>query len=525
MREIIIVGLGPGDRRLLTVEALEVLQEAGTLYLRTRHHPVVESLPATATIHTFDPIYDAGANFDQVYATIARHLLSLAGAILPPLSDDDALAQKGFDLERVAPAPTDPATPIVYAVPGHPNVGETSVRVLRRMADELGVTTRLVDGLSFIEPLCAALGLDPLNDSLSIIDATEMAAQPERFLPHERGLELPITRPLIISQLYNQRLAGAVKLALMDYYPDEYTVTLVRAAGVRGQEQTTTLALYELDHPTQLIDHLTALYVPPIAIQDAAGVFAGVQWIVARLRAPGGCPWDREQTHESLKRYLVEETYEVLHAIDTAPETLHEELGDVLLQVLLHAQLAAEADDFSIADVMATLQRKLIRRHPHVFGEVKVSGAGEVVRNWEQIKKAEKQAETNEFVPVLAGVPIAMPALQQAQAIQRKAGQMGFDWQNADQAFAKIGEELDEMRVAPDDQNFFEEVGDVLSTIADYARWRGVDAEDALRYANQKFRRRFGIVEKLAHERGIELTKTDVPGLVALWNEAKAIGG
>jgi tetrapyrrole methylase family protein/MazG family protein len=241
--------------------------------------------------------------------------------------------------------------------------------------------------------------------------------------------------------------------------------------------------------------------------------------IVAKLRAPDGCPWDREQTHESLKPYVIEEAYEVLAVLDEgAMEQLPEELGDVLFQVLLHAQLAEEAGEFSMTDVMAGLSAKLVRRHPHVFGDVQIETADQVVTQWYEIKRRERE----ENASALANVPRAMPALSYAQTLLRRAASAGFAWPQREDVLEKLNEELVELAQAQSKQEQAEELGDLLLNLANYARYLDIDAEEALRGAGHKVRRRFGDVESRARDRGIEMKTQSREALMALWDEAKA---
>ncbi len=487
-RKIIVVGLGPGDPGQLTLAAFKTIEAARVLYLRTAKHPTVPHLPPGPRHEAFDDVYDRAATFGEVYDTIVGQLLDLAGR-------------------------QDEAGPVVYAVPGHPLVGEASVLRLLARASAAGVPVEIVDGLSFLEPCLSALQLDPLAQGLVILDATELAERVEPARPREHGLELPVTRPLLIGQVYNQRLAGAVKLALMENYPDEHPVTLLRGAGVPGEAMRLDIPLFELDRHPEWTDHLTCAYLPPLPILAATGTWPNAHYLVALLRAEGGCEWDRRQTHASLKRHLLEEAYEVLHALDEDPDHLAEEMGDLLLQILLHAQIAAEAGEWGIGDVLGELSAKLIRRHPHIFG-------GATSRpDWEEIKRAERDPS----VSVLAGVPAAMPALQQAQALQRKAGAIGFEWPNFEAVLEKLVEEIEEVRRASNRAEQIDELGDVLAVLANAARWLDIDAEEALRLANSKFRRRFEQWEILVRGRQLEPKTMSPADLQALWQEAKSL--
>ena len=244
--------------------------------------------------------------------------------------------------------------------------------------------------------------------------------------------------------------------------------------------------------------------------------------IMHRLRAPGGCPWDAEQTHESLKRYLLEESYEVIEAIDArSPAMLKEELGDLLLQPVFHAAIAEEKGEFTMDDVLATINEKLVRRHPHVFGDQIVKSATEQVENWERIKKAEKGEERKS---ALSGVPPHMPALMQAQKITEKAARVGFDWEHVDQVFAKVIEELHELEETMVDGNedrMESELGDLLFAIVNLGRFLSLDPEEALRKTISRFSRRFAHVEDTLHARGIQMKEASLEEMDKLWEEAK----
>jgi tetrapyrrole methylase family protein/MazG family protein len=304
-------------------------------------------------------------------------------------------------------------------------------------------------------------------------------------------------------------------------------VSLVRMAGT-DKERVITCPLFELDRQPG-IDHLTTLYLPPLAHASGLPAF---QETVAYLRAPDGCPWDREQTHQSLRPYLLEESHEVLAALDAeSPEALAEELGDLLLQIALHAQIATEAGEFQMADIIARIDAKIRRRHPHVFGNVVVNGVEEVLTNWEAIKQAERaahadggaQGEKASAGSTLDGVPPSMPALARAQTISQKAIRVGFEWRNLEGVLEKLAEEAGEVAAARTPQEREAEVGDLLFIMVNLARWLDVDAESALRTTNERFIRRFRTMERLARERGQKLADLDIDALDELWEEAKDV--
>jgi tetrapyrrole methylase family protein/MazG family protein len=262
-------------------------------------------------------------------------------------------------------------------------------------------------------------------------------------------------------------------------------------------------------------------HVSPIP-EERIGEFQSLIDIVARLRAPGGCPWDAEQTHESLKRNLLEECYEALEAIDDGePAELAEELGDILVQVAFHADIAQAAGDFGIADVLTAINRKLIRRHPHVFADGSASDARQVERNWEQLKADERRQAGNAEPSAMDSVPAALPALSAAQLIQDRAARFGFDWDDVSGVLDKLVEEMGEFRDAATDEERLDEFGDVLFALVNVARWSGIQAEDALRQANAKFSRRYRTMERLASVRGQDFAGLSLDQKEALWQEAK----
>ena len=321
------------------------------------------------------------------------------------------------------------------------------------------------------------------------------------------------------AQLYSRVLATDVKLTLMNQYPDDHEVALVRAAGT-PEEQVVRLPLYELDRYD--VEHLTTLYVPSL---PGVASFEGLQETMAQLRAPDGCPWDREQTHESLRGTLLEEAYEVAAAIDAVAagagdvRALQEELGDLLLQVLIHTQIATEEGEFKMPAVVSGIDGKLKHRHPHVWGGREVSGTDEVLQRWEELKREEKGGKRSVF----DGVPSVLPALQQADTYSRRAARVGFDWSDPEGVADKVREEIAEVEAAATPEAREAEVGDLLFATVNWARWLEVDPEVALRQANARFARRFRAMERMACERDLDMTAMDIDALELLWQEAKSV--
>jgi len=466
-QQLTVVGLGPGNPGLLSRKAWSLLETAGTVYLRTASHPAVAALPPDRELISFDDYYEQYPDFGDVYRAIVDRL-----SALPPGS--------------------------VYAVPGDPSVGEATVQGLRHSR----IPLHLVQGISFIEPCLAALGLDAL-DGLVVADALSLAA----------GHHPPFPPDLValVSQLHSPFLAGEVKLSLMNQYPEDYPVALIHRASL-ADEQVERLPLHEIDRSDSIGD-LTTLYVPAMPRESS---FEALQNTVARLRAPDGCPWDREQTHQSLRKHLLEEAYEVLTALDEQDlPALQEELGDLLLQIALQVQIATEDSGFQMADVIGGIQAKLIRRHPHVFGGLQVSGVEEVLRNWEHFKEQETGSGP------LAGVPSSLPALAQAAELQSRASRLGFDWPSPDGVLEKIHEELGEIDGAAEPEAKAAEFGDLLFAVVNYARWLDADPESELRRANQRFRTRFDRMTALSREQGSTFEDLPLEEMDRLWEAAK----
>ncbi len=478
-RGIVVVGLGPAGAELITREAWEWLSAQTEIWVRNKLHPAVAGLPETLLINTFN---------------LEEDDTNQAGEAL------DVLLQKLLELGEQG---------VTYAVPGSPMVADLSVTLLLAEAKKHGIPIRVIEGLSFVSMLSRALG-QPITQDWVLVDSLS--------LMNLEVPDYPPTKPAIITNLTSREQASELKLTLMANYPDEYPVTLVHAAGSNA-EIIEPVELWQIDR-TVHIGGLTSLYVPPL---EAGRSFEDFQQVIARLRAPDGCPWDREQTHLTLRAHLIEEAYEVLQALDEEdPEHLKEELGDLLLQIVLHAQIASEDQEFNMTDVLLGVSQKLIRRHPHVFGELDLKDADAVIVNWEKIKAGERKQRGEELVKgMLDGIPMALPALTQADQIQRRAKRVGFDWQTVEPVIAKIHEELAELEAAETDEEKQAEAGDLLFAAVNLIRWMGIDPEFALRECNARFKRRFGYIEQHAIAQGRTLQELSFEEMDALWNEAK----
>lgn len=407
-------------------------------------------------------------------------------------------------------------------------MGERSVELLVEVAQGSGVDVRVLPAVSFFETVCSSAGMDPFS-GLQIVDALSIDAT-----------ALNASTTLVVPQVYDRMVAGAVKSRLGEVYPDEHEVVMVRAVRT-ADEHVERMHLYGIDR-VAVIDHLTTLIVPAlptrvdVARYERAGIaFAELVSVMSSLRSETGCPWDREQTHESLKKYMIEETYEALDTIDQGDmDKLCEELGDVMLQTVFHAQIAKERGDFDAADVARSIVDKLIRRHPHVFGDVEVDGSQAVLRNWERIKATER-GEKGRFFRVFDSIPVALPALMRAEIVQSKASKVGFDWKDFRPALAKVGEELSELHEAlngleaesashADGSSMSavrEELGDLLFAAVNVARLLSVDPEEALKRTVDKFVRRFKYIEEKAASMDVSLNEMTLSEMDKIWEESK----
>ncbi|HIE13408.1 MAG TPA: nucleoside triphosphate pyrophosphohydrolase [Desulfotomaculum sp.] len=476
--DITICGLGPGAWEAVPAGVIDTLRRAEVIFLRTERHPAVSKLKAEKiSFQSFDRYYEEEDSFEAVYRRIAATILENARK-----------------------------RPLVYAVPGHPMVAEEPSRLIIEGAAREGLAVELIPAMSFLDAVYAALGLDP-GRGMVILDGLNL--DPKRIFP---------ALPAIVMQVYNRLAASEAKLFLMDHYPDLHPVTVIRAAGVSGEERRAEIPLYELDR-IAWIDHLTSVYLPPVDERPKpVHSVAPIVRIMSRLRGEGGCPWDREQTHQSLKKYLLEETYEVLEAIESAnPHNLCEELGDLLLQIVFHCQIAAEAGEFDFDEVVKAITKKMVFRHPHIFGDVQLRSSRDVAVSWERLKKAEKPGDL-----ALDGIPKALPALTKAARVQEKAAHVGFDWDDWRGAMTKVEEETAELaRAIGEARGVAGEVGDLLFAMVNLARLLGVEAEEVLNRSTEKFIRRMRFIEKRAQEKGVELKDLDLAKMDAWWEEAK----
>ena len=476
-----IMGLGPGAYEALTIGALKELKNNKNIYFRTEKHPTVDFLKDEGIkFESYDHAYEKYDSFDDVYKYIAEDLIT-------KIKDDEDL---------------------IYAVPGHPLVAEKSVVNLIELCKENNIQYEVLPAVSFVDAMMEALQVDPI-EGVKIIDAFDMKNQ---ILDKRVGT--------IITQVYNNFIASEVKLRLLEGYEDDTEIIFVRAAGVEGLESIRKIPLYELDWQED-IDYLTSIYIP----KDLGNKkdFQDLLDIIETLRNPGGCPWDREQTHESLKSALLEECYEVIDAIENEDEdALIEELGDVLLQVVFHASIGKEDGYFDIMDVIGGISNKMINRHPHVFGNEEANTSEQVLVNWDEIKKEEKGIKT--LTEEMQNIAKSLPATTRAYKVQKKAKKVGFDWDDVNCAMDKVKEELNEIKEVYncEDKSIIEgEVGDLLFACINVARFLEVDGELALDKTIKKFIKRFSYIENEAIKNNQNLKDMTLEEMDKLWEEAK----
>jgi tetrapyrrole methylase family protein / MazG family protein len=503
-----IIGLGPGASDILPARAFQALTNAtpdAPLLLRTARHPILESGPLSeslaqlpsGTVRPLDHFYETSASFEETYSNIVAEVL----------------------------AQIHTHQNVLYAVPGHPLVGESTVALLIPEAKKRGIAIKIIGAPSFVDATLEALQEAIVSD-LHVLDALLLSPADPAPPP-----ALRTGQPLLLYQVHSQLVASQTKLSLMNAgYPDEFLVTLVRAAGMPREEHIEIIPLYLLDRQEHAHDHLTSLWVPAIAPSDRVGAdIDDLVRIMARLRDPeGGCPWDLKQTHLTLRKYLLEEAYEVAEAIDQAdPDALCDELGDLLLQVVFHAQLATETGDFTVRDVCEAIVSKMIRRHPHIFGDTVAETSEEVLTKWNAIKQLEKQSKgIVETTSVLSGVSSSLPALSQALEISKRAVKVGFEWPETVLVLDKIEEEWKELRAEIENktitkERIADELGDVFFTLVNLARKFDIDPEESLRKQIARFSRRFYHIENQAKSQSRALESLTLTEWETYWQQAK----
>ncbi len=496
MCKIIVVGLGPGRHKYISSKTWKHLNSGRPLFFRTLKPPAARNFASCKNVRSFDYLIDQSIDSEQVCRTIARRLIRSAMLY----------------------------GPICYAVSGDPLIGEATVDMLRETAPRSGVELKILPGPPFIEPLLKNLEIN-LQEGITACDALVLDRVKEPGRNH-----------FMITQVYNSELAGRVKKVLKELYLPEHSVTVIKSSGME-KKRFLKLPLKDLDR-FSIHGPNTTIYMSPFEDYSIGSLME----VMARLRAEDGCPWDREQTNHSLRQYLIEESYEVIAAIDALDDTsLREELGDVLLQVVFHSQIASEENRFDFSQVVNDIAAKLIRRHPHVFGKENAADPDQVKLLWEQIKSDERNERSKSDVQHKKNdkrssggslkdkifVDHALPALLKSYKLQKKAAEVGFDWPCVEGPLEKVREELDELAEAyraGDQASIEEELGDYLFTVVNISRFLKVNPELALGKTIDKFIERFQYVLEQAEKTGCPISSFSLERLDEWWEEAKKIG-
>jgi len=483
MGKINVLGLGPGDVNSLTIGVINKINSGIKNYLRTENHPTVSYFKDNnIPYESYDYIYEQEDDFSKVYEHIVEDLI------------------KKSNEHKI----------VNYLVPGNPLVAEKTVELLLQKEN---LEIEVFPAMSFIEPVIQLVKRDPVR-GLKIVDGTDLQTN-----------HLDINIDCLIVQVYNNRVASNIKLVLSEVYGDDYEIYLIKSAGIEGKEQLLKIPVFELDR-VKGIDALTSIYVPKLdKIIKKIYSIDDIIDTMRILRSDKGCPWDRVQTHESLRDCVIEEAYEVVDAIDKGDiDGIVEELGDLLFQVIFHCQIGQEEGEFSLLDVTTALNNKLIYRHPHVFGEKKVEKSDEVVYNWNKLKYKDRGFST--FAEILEDVP-KLPSLMRSYKVQERAAQIGFDWDKIDGALDKVKEEYREVidsinsLKGGDVEKVEEELGDLLFSVVNVCRFLNVNPEIALNKTINKFISRFKMMERYSEKMGKKLEEMTLEEMDKLWNEAK----
>lgn len=474
MKKLIeVIGLGAGDIEQLQLGIYrKLIAQETTLFVRTADHPVIQDLAAEGVRYqSFDAEYENNDQFADVYETIVARLLQEA--------------------KRAT---------VLYAVPGHPMLAERTVQLLLEQTE---VEVKIIGGQSYLDDLFTVLKIDPI-EGFQFVDATAFARD-----------ELNYSQHLIFCQVYDSFTASEVKLALLEDLPADFEVKLVEAVGT-SLEKITVIPLEELDRIAG-VSNLLSVYVPPVPREKLKHHFTTLRQVIATLRSEDGCPWDRRQTHESLRPYALEEVYELIDAINREDdEAIVEELGDVLLQVMLHSQIGEDNGYFTVEDVIHSVTKKMIHRHPAVFSN------DTSAKTWDELKREEKPETKDDYM--LTSVIKEAPALQVAAKLQSKAARVGFNWQSVAEIWEKFKEEKAEFHEALSESNTAEmenEFGDLLFVLANIANFYQINPEIALQKTNEKFIYRFTFIEKRLREQGLTVQEARPEQLEEYWQVAK----
>jgi len=482
MRKIIIGGMGTSSIEHITLKTQKAILGAQKIYMRTSMHKSAKDIISMRSdAVSFDYIYENSQNFEQVYEKIS-----------------DLLIEQAYEND------------VLYLVPGSAVFAEKSVQLTLKKAADKDIKTEILPSVSFLDSIFSSMKADAAHN-VKILNALELKTD-----------DFDKNSVIIICQIYDNFTASEVKIKMMDYYDENKTVYIIQNAGEEDCSVIKT-ELFNLDRCFEF-DHMSSLYIPAdegINLRD----MRSLKEIMDKLRSKDGCSWDKQQTHESLKPYIIEECYEVIDAIEKQDKNmLCEELGDVLLQIYLHAKIAEEEKIFDIRDVYEAIIKKMLNRHPHVFESKKNYTAEKVEKEWEAIKLKEKGYKN--ISESISKMPKHLPALIYASRVQDKAKKSGFDFENKEQIYEKLREETGEfIEAVKSEQTDYikEELGDILFSLVNISRFVNVDSEDALKAATKKFIDRFSIVEELAAADGADIKYADYETADKYWNLSKII--
>ncbi len=479
MKPIIhVLGMGPG-RGYMTADTLDLLKGSGNVFLRTGLHPGAEDLKEMGIEYE---------SFDEYSEADGSSIVEMI----------DRLISSAYEHGEIC-----------YVVPGSPMICEKTVMQLANTVSMgRGIDLDIRPGVSFVDAMAAELGLD--SSGIMLADALDLDRH-----------RIDTSMGVIIAHVCDISAANEIKAKLSGIYGDNTLLTVVSGAGNGDIMKKTEIPLCQLDR-IEWLDHLTSVYIAPVKLESKNRYsFDDFKRITDKLR--GECPWDRQQTHDSLKQHLLEECYEVLHAIEMEDdENLCEELGDLLLQIFLHSKIGEESGTFDIYEVVNGISKKMIRRHPHVFGNTAATTPNDVSKKWADIKREEKGFKTQ--TEVMRSVPNNLPALMSSYKIQEKAAEVGFDWDDVDGAMDKIYEETEEVREVykgSERGRIEEEIGDLLFAVVNVARFLKIQPEFALKKASDKFISRFEYIEAAAGSKNQKLQNMSLGQMNMLWNEAK----
>jgi len=476
-----ILGLGYGKNHIITEQTRALFDGSRAIYVRTRNHPAIKNISKTHEIITFDDLFLDPILLSKTSSQISKQIIDMVNG----------------------------TNKLVYLTPGDPFFGDRISFELAKQGRNLNIQVNYYLIGDQLSTLFSELNKFPSSQFFNI-DALELVDQHvPPFSPSSDGL---------ISHINSQALAQEIQKVLVSAYPSDHVIQLI-SPFAENQKKLVPCRLNELAQK-EFSNEYNFLFLPAL---ERGYSFEAFQEIIAHLRAPDGCPWDKEQTHLSLRSHLLEETYELLNAIDNLDKNaMQEEFGDLLLQIVLHAQIASETNAFNMNTIIQGVYSKIVRRHPHVFSDLHFDDTKEVLLNWERLKEKERQKNGKGEASLLDGVALTLPGLLQADQYQRRAARVGFDWPDLNGVLDKLNEELLEVNSALDDESRADEIGDLIFAVVNLARWYKIDPENALRATNEKFRRRFSYIEKQARIAGRSVDELSLEEMENYWQEAKS---